>query len=77
MRTIQLSAAMLLVFSALFASTGCEDHYTTQEAYATCSDLTERNPATNPQTSFDDCVDCFETCGIDCQQADEGAACVT
>jgi hypothetical protein len=68
MRTIQLSAAMLLVLTALFAS-GCEDHYTTQEAYAACTDLTERNPATNPPTAFDDCVDCYETCGLDCTQA--------
>lgn len=69
MRFIPLSAALLLALTSVIVSSGCQDHFTTQEAVATCTELTERNPATNPPTSFDDCVACYESCGQDCAQA--------
>jgi hypothetical protein len=59
------------LFFALFVlagTTGCEDHYSTQDAYAVCEDLTDRNPATNPPESFADCVACYESCGAECAQ---------
>lgn len=52
----------------LVTSTGCQDHYSTQDAYEICDTLTERNPATNPPEDFLDCVSCYETCGGDCVQ---------
>ena len=51
------------------AAAGCQDHYSTQDAYAVCEDLTDRNPATNSPESFSDCVACYESCGEDCAQA--------
>ena len=56
----------------LFASTlsltlaGCEDHFTTQEAYEICTQLQEENSASASPESFADCVDCHESCGSDC-----------
>ena len=63
---------------AALAVTACSDHFTTQEAYEVCEGLTERNPATNPPESFEDCVACYESCGEECQQlgtAPEDYAC--
>jgi hypothetical protein len=46
----------------------CQDHYSTQDAYSVCEDLTNQNPATNPPERFLDCVGCYESCGVDCKQ---------
>jgi hypothetical protein len=68
---MNISKFLGLTALALAASltTACQDHFSTQEAYAICQDLTERNPATNPPEAFDDCVACYESCGGDCTQA--------
>jgi hypothetical protein len=50
----------------LLLGSGCQDHFTTQEAYEICDELTERNPGTNPPEAFLDCVACYETCGEEC-----------
>jgi len=58
----------LFSLAALFGG-ACESHYSTQEAYAVCQDLVDRNPATNAPGGFDDCVGCYEMCGDECNQA--------
>jgi hypothetical protein len=58
----------LFVLSFLLGAAACGDHYSTQDAYEVCEDLTGRNPATNSPESFSDCVACFETCGDECDQ---------
>lgn len=63
---------------AATVAVGCQSHYDTQAAYEICTDLTERNPATNPDSTFLDCVACYETCGDECVQsadATEGYLC--
>ncbi|MBK6512923.1 MAG: hypothetical protein IPM79_15980 [Polyangiaceae bacterium] len=73
-RTIGAFFALGLIAAAV----GCQDHYSTQDAYDICNELTERNPATNPDETFLDCVGCYETCGGDCVQssdATEGYLC--
>jgi hypothetical protein len=60
------AASLSLLFAIAIAA--CDDHYSTQDAYALCEDLTSQNPATNPPETFLDCVACHESCGIDCQQ---------
>jgi len=67
MKTHYFALTALLAFAAL-GTAACQDHLTTQEAYKTCTELTERNPASNPETEFDECVACFERCGADCEQ---------
>ncbi len=61
-----LGLTVLVLVGLLTAA--CDDHFSTQEAYAACEDLEERNPG-NPSSSFDDCVACYETCGGECMQA--------
>ncbi|MFO0554391.1 MAG: hypothetical protein U0271_38775 [Polyangiaceae bacterium] len=56
-----IAVAALLVGGA--ALSACEDHYTTQEAYSLCEDL----QGSSPTLDFDDCVDCHERCGADCE----------
>ncbi len=57
--------------TALLAAgvTGCQDHFSTQEAYEVCTSLTEQNPSGVGEGTFADCVACYETCGGDCEQA--------
>lgn len=62
------TGAVLPLLALLVTSAGCQDHYSTQDAYEICDTLTERNPATNPPEDFLDCVACYETCGGDCVQ---------
>jgi hypothetical protein len=57
--------SMTLVAAALWLA-GCQDRFTTQEAYATCEELQERNAFADSSETFADCVDCHETCGADC-----------
>ena len=59
------SVARVCLLGALLV-VGCGSRYTTQEAYKACQDQQERNPGANPAASFTDCVDCFESCGVDC-----------
>lgn len=70
MKTLfQKTLGLTALAVAAITSFGCEDHFSTQEAYAACQALTDRNPATNPIEAFDDCVACYESCGGDCAQA--------
>lgn len=63
----RISITGLLLVAAV-AIAACDDHYSTQDAYALCEELTQQNPATNPPETFLDCVACHETCGVECQQ---------
>jgi hypothetical protein len=45
----------------------CGDHYSTQEAYRVCDDIIARVDTTT-EAAFADCVDCFESCGDECEQ---------
>jgi hypothetical protein len=47
--------------------TGCQDQFSTQEAYTTCNDIGDRL-LTISDESFADCVDCYERCGADCAE---------
>jgi len=58
----------LALIAVPFALLACEDHFSTQDAYAVCDTLTTRNPAINPPADFLDCVACYESCGSDCAQ---------
>ncbi|MFO0547647.1 MAG: hypothetical protein U0271_04615 [Polyangiaceae bacterium] len=51
-----------------FSLAACEDHYTTQEAYDACNQLGDTNPGVLEPAAFDDCVDCYERCGADCEE---------
>ncbi|NUP07176.1 MAG: hypothetical protein HOW73_14065 [Polyangiaceae bacterium] len=65
LRKLYISIIAALSVGAL----GCEAHYTTQEAYEICQDLTNRNPGASPSEAFLDCVACHENCGDACQQS--------
>lgn len=52
------------------ALAGCGDHNSTQEAYELCQPVSDGSD--NPSTPvFQDCVDCYETCGSECIKDDE------
>jgi hypothetical protein len=63
-----LLALIALLGLVALGTAACDDHYTTQEATATCTELSDRNPGANPPSAFDECVACFERCGVDCEQ---------
>lgn len=63
-----MSRSLFALTLLAVAASACQDHYSTQDAYAICQDQTDRNPATNPPESFADCVACYESCGDDCTQ---------
>lgn len=68
--------AVGLVFVALcgiVAASACTDHYSTQEAYSLCEDITGQNPGINPPGAFNDCVACHENCGDECTQSDDAS----
>ncbi len=71
---MKLKASTLAITFALGAASlalaACEDHFTTQEAYETCGGIADRSVAMSEE-AFADCVDCYERCGIDCEQQNE------
>lgn len=60
-------------FSAMLALAGCTEHFSTQEAYASCEKLVGA-PEDAPEP-FADCVACYEDCGNACVL--EGSAPIT
>ncbi len=66
MKTTQF-VITLFVSALTFSLAGCDDHFTTQEAYEICTQLQEENSSSASPESFADCVDCHESCGADCQ----------
>ncbi|MBL8740400.1 MAG: hypothetical protein JNK04_04880 [Myxococcales bacterium] len=65
--------ASISALLATFTLAGCDEHFTTQEAYSSCEQLVgapEDSPA-----AFADCVSCYEDCGNACTL--EGSAPIT
>jgi hypothetical protein len=57
---------LIIAFASFGLMVGCEDRYSTQEAYEFCTDLQEQNSSSASPESFADCVDCHESCGGAC-----------
>jgi hypothetical protein len=56
----------LTLITAALGLGGCQDRFSTQEAYAACEGLQERTDFADSPETFADCVDCYESCGDDC-----------
>ncbi len=69
-RTSPIALASLLC--AFVALGGCQDRFSTQEAYETCESITKHDQ-TSTDEEFADCVDCYERCGADCEDDGEEA----
>jgi hypothetical protein len=57
----------VLALGLCLGQAACGDHYTTQEAYSVCDDIIKRLDTTTEE-AFADCVDCYESCGDECEQ---------
>lgn len=60
------SIVSITLLAAALELTGCQDRFTTQEAYAACEEIQNRNEFVASPETFADCVDCYETCGGEC-----------
>ncbi len=60
-----------MLWLAVLIAPACTDHYSTQEAYAVCEDLTNVIITTGDEL-FAECVACYEDCGDECEQTGEG-----
>jgi hypothetical protein len=67
-RSFQKSSNPTVLALVATLALACDDHFSTQQAHAACEDLAGTSPG-NPQSSFDDCVACYESCGGECTQA--------
>ncbi len=61
-------ASLTMLALGALGLTGCESHYTTQEAYGICHELISETAETDDPEVFADCVACHEDCGTDCSQ---------
>lgn len=68
-------AAITLALATLLGPTGCDEHFSTQEAYAACEKLAESGPPADTEAGFADCVACYEDCGNACIPSAEGYSC--
>ncbi len=55
----------LAVLATLLTS-GCAEHFTTQEAYSTCEQLADAGAPIDSEEAFANCVSCYEDCGNAC-----------
>ncbi|MBL9024876.1 MAG: hypothetical protein JNL21_21950 [Myxococcales bacterium] len=55
-----------IAFASVLATAAC-DHYSTQDAYAKCSEIVEVTEGVE-SALFEQCVACYENCGDECNQ---------